>query len=193
MDMLPSEYIKVSYFWPQSAKISFCLLRVSKKLKKIEKKIEFFFHKTNYKYHTWIVPTFGVPPWGFSIYGVKLCSTHKYKIPSCGISQIDGLQAGTITYEYYTLLVVKKCVKPTFPQQIRWWSLKVIVPACKPSIWLLSPQGILFLWVEPSFCQYSCLLDIWLSDGTAYCTVVLHQNTTFIHREGAFIHTYIPF
>ena len=37
MDMLPSEYIKVSYFWPKSAKKSFCFLRVSKKLKKIEK------------------------------------------------------------------------------------------------------------------------------------------------------------
>ena len=49
MDMLPSEYIKVSYFWPKSAKKSFCLLRVSKKLKKIEKNFEkilnFFFIK----------------------------------------------------------------------------------------------------------------------------------------------------
>ena len=52
--------------------------------------------------------------------GPSLVSTHKYKIPSCGISQIDGLEAGTITYEYQSLLVVSKCVKPTFPQQIRW-------------------------------------------------------------------------
>ena len=55
MDMLPSEYIKVSYFWPKSAKKSFCLLRVSKKLKKIEKNFEkilkFFFHKINSHYH----------------------------------------------------------------------------------------------------------------------------------------------
>ena len=42
--------------------------------------------------------------------------THKYKIPSCGISQIDALEAGK------------------------------------------------------SFCQYSCLLDKWLFNGTAYCT-----------------------
>ena len=40
MDMLPSKYIKVSYFWPKSAKKSFCLLRVYKKLKKIEKKMK---------------------------------------------------------------------------------------------------------------------------------------------------------
>ena len=38
MDMLPSKYIRVSYFWPKSAKKSFCVWRVSKKLKKIEKK-----------------------------------------------------------------------------------------------------------------------------------------------------------
>ena len=43
MDMLPSEYIKVSYFWPKSAKKYFCLLTVPKKLKKMEKKIQFFF------------------------------------------------------------------------------------------------------------------------------------------------------
>ena len=50
MDMLPSEYIKVSYFWPKSAKKSFCLWRVSKKRKKIEKNFEknlkFFFIKS---------------------------------------------------------------------------------------------------------------------------------------------------
>ena len=53
--------------------------------------------------------------WGFSIYGVKLFSTHKYKIPSGGISQIDGFQAGKITYEYYSLLVVRKwfCLPPS--------------------------------------------------------------------------------
>ena len=44
--------------------------------------------------------------WGFSIYGVKLFSTHKYKIPSGGISQIDALEAGKITYEDSSLLVV---------------------------------------------------------------------------------------
>ena len=42
MDMLPSEYIKVSYFWPKSAKKYFCLLRVSKKLKKMEKNFKNF-------------------------------------------------------------------------------------------------------------------------------------------------------
>ena len=62
--MLPSEYIRVSYFWPKSAKKSFCVWRVSKKLKKIEKNFEkilkFFFHKINSHYHIWIVPTSGV-------------------------------------------------------------------------------------------------------------------------------------
>ena len=43
----------------------------------------------------------------------KLCSTHKYKIPSGGNSQIDGLEAGKITYEYASLLVVRKYVKTT--------------------------------------------------------------------------------
>ena len=51
MDMLPSKYIKVSYFCPQIAKKSCCLLRVSKKLKKLKKILEFLFHKTNSKYH----------------------------------------------------------------------------------------------------------------------------------------------
>ena len=51
---------------------------------------------------------------------VKLFSTHKYKIPSGGISQIDALEAGKITYEDSSLLVVRKCVKPTFAKQIRW-------------------------------------------------------------------------
>ena len=32
----------------------------------------------------------------------------------------------------------------------------MILPASKPSIWLLSPQGNLFLWVAQSFCQYRC-------------------------------------
>ena len=32
-----------------------------KKLKKWKKNWNFFFHETNYKYHTWIAPTFGVP------------------------------------------------------------------------------------------------------------------------------------
>ena len=53
------------------------------------------------------------------------CSTvwiqhiHKYKIPSGG-SQIDGLEAGKITNEDPSLLVVRKFVKPTFAHQIRW-------------------------------------------------------------------------
>ena len=38
-------------------------------------------------------------------------------------SQIDGLEAGKITYEYPSLLVVRKFVKPTFAHQIRWKSL----------------------------------------------------------------------
>ena len=65
MDLLPSKYVKVSYFWPKSAKKSFCVWRVSKKLKKIEKNFEkilkFFFHKINSHYHIWIVLTSGVP------------------------------------------------------------------------------------------------------------------------------------
>ena len=51
---------------------------------------------------------------------------------------------------------------------------KGVLLACKPSIWLLSPQGILFLWVAKSFCQYCCLLYKWLSNGTAY-----FDNMTF--------------
>ena len=43
MDMFHSEYIKVTYFWPKSAKKSFCVWRVSKKLKKNWKKLIFFF------------------------------------------------------------------------------------------------------------------------------------------------------
>ena len=34
MDMLPSKYIRVNYFWPKSARKSFCVWRMSKKLKK---------------------------------------------------------------------------------------------------------------------------------------------------------------
>ena len=49
MDMLPFKYIKVSYFLSKSAKKSFCVWRMSKKLKKIEKNFEkilkFFFTK----------------------------------------------------------------------------------------------------------------------------------------------------
>ena len=44
MDMLPSEYIKVSYFWPKSAK----------KLKKKIKNVLMFFYENNSQ-------TFGVP------------------------------------------------------------------------------------------------------------------------------------
>ena len=50
--------------------------------------------------------------------GVKLCSTHKYEIPSGGICQIDVLEVGKITYEDPSLLVV--FVKTTFAHQIRW-------------------------------------------------------------------------
>ena len=46
-------------------------------------------------------------------YWQKLCSTHKNKIPNGGISQIDGLEAGSITYEYPSLLVSRKFVKMT--------------------------------------------------------------------------------
>ena len=45
-----------------------------------------------------------------SISGVKLCSTHEFKIPSGRISQIDGLEAGSITYEDPSLLVDRKFV-----------------------------------------------------------------------------------
>ena len=42
------------------------------------------------------------------------------EIPICGISQIDCLEAGKITYEYPNLLVVRKFVRLTFAHQIRW-------------------------------------------------------------------------
>ena len=38
----------------------------------------------------------------------KTLFTHKNKIPSGGISQIDSLESGKITYEYPSLLVVRK-------------------------------------------------------------------------------------
>ena len=60
-DILPSEYIKVSYFWPKSAKKLFCLFRASKKTEKIFNFFENLFHKTNSKYLIWIVPKIGVP------------------------------------------------------------------------------------------------------------------------------------
>ena len=48
----------------------------------------------------------------------------------CGVtSQIDGLEADKITYEDQSFLVVRKFVNMTFDQQIRWLSLKVILPA----------------------------------------------------------------
>ena len=46
-------------------------------------------------------------------------STHKYKITSGGISQIDGLEAGSITYEDPNLLVVRKFVRTTLAHQSR--------------------------------------------------------------------------
>ena len=49
-------------------------------------------------------------------------------IPCGGISQIDGLEAGSITYEDPSLLVVMKYVKTTLAHQIRWQSLKVMLP-----------------------------------------------------------------
>ena len=54
------------------------------------------------------------------LYSKILGSAHKYKIPSGGISQIDGLEAGKITYEDPILLVVRKFLKKTFAHQIRW-------------------------------------------------------------------------
>ena len=43
--------------------------------------------------------------------------------------------------------------------------------ACLQAINLTAfTTGDLFLWVAKSFCQYSCLLDKWLFNGTAYCT-----------------------
>ena len=53
-------------------------------------------------------------------YWHELCSTHKYMILCGRISQIDGLEAGKITYEDHSLLVVRKFVNMTFDQQIRW-------------------------------------------------------------------------
>ena len=50
----------------------------------------------------------------------KTLFTHKNKIPSGGISQIDSLESGKITYEYPSLLVVRKFVKTIFAHQIRW-------------------------------------------------------------------------
>ena len=50
----------------------------------------------------------------------KLCSIHKNKILSGGISQNDDLEAGKITYEDPSLLVGRKFVKMIFAHQIRW-------------------------------------------------------------------------
>ena len=36
-----------------------------------------------------------------------------------------------------------------------------MLPASKPSIWLIPPQGMLYLLVEQSFCQDGCALDTW--------------------------------
>ena len=71
------------------------------------------------------------------LYWQKLCATHKNKI-SCGeSSQIDGLEAGNITFKYYHLI---------------WWAkvsftnfLTVILPASKPNstpYW----SNIWYLW-----------------------------------------------
>ena len=51
-------------------------------------------------------------------------ATHKYKIPCVGSStQMDGLEAGSITYEdsrlIRSVLVVRKFVKKTLVHQIR--------------------------------------------------------------------------
>ena len=52
-------------------------------------------------------------------YRQKLCSTHRHMNLCGGISQIDGLKAGKITYDDHSLLVVRKFVNTTFDQQIR--------------------------------------------------------------------------
>ena len=49
MDVLPSEYIK-KLFLAQKCKKSFCVWRVSKKLKKLGKIWKFFFYKINSQY-----------------------------------------------------------------------------------------------------------------------------------------------
>ena len=51
MDMWPSEYIKVSCFWPQSAKIFLFVKNVQKTEKNMKKILKFFFHKNISKYH----------------------------------------------------------------------------------------------------------------------------------------------
>ena len=48
----------------------------------------------------------------------NLCSTHKYKIPNYWLSQIDGLEAGSITYEDPSLLVDRKFVN--LAHKISW-------------------------------------------------------------------------
>ena len=68
------------------------------------------------------------------------------------------LWASNITYEDSSLissgLVVRKFVKATLAHQFRWWSIRVILPDYKPSIWPLPPHGILYLWMEQSFILY---------------------------------------
>ena len=91
-------------------------------------------------------------------YGQWPIDIHKNIILSGGSSQIDGLEAGDFTFEDSNLIrwmsVVRKCVKTTFYHLIRRESSKVKLPASKPSIWLLPPLRMMFLWVSIGHCPY---------------------------------------
>ena len=95
-------------------------------------------------------------------YGQWPIDTHKNIIFSGGSSQIDGLEASKFTFEDSNLirwvLVVRKCMKTTFSHLIRLESSKVWLLNYKPSIWLLPPQGILYLCVSKS--PYTLKIDL---------------------------------
>ena len=102
-------------------------------------------------------------------YGQWPIDTHKNIILGGGSSQIDGLEAGDFTFEDSNLIrwmsVVRKCVKTTFYHLIRRESSKVKSPASKPSIWLLPPLRMMFLWVSIGHCPYGGVLDTWNTLG----------------------------
>ena len=52
----------------------------------------------------------------------KLCATHKNKIPCCESSQIDGLEAGKITFQDYHLIW---WAKVGFTKQLTNWDIHI--------------------------------------------------------------------
>ena len=117
-------------------------------------------------------------------YGQWAIDTHKNIILRGGSSQIDGLEAGDFTFEDSNLIrwmsVVRKCVKTTFYHLIRRESSKVKSPASKPSIWLLPPLRMMFLWVSIGHCPYGGVLDIWSTLGPPYWTLGVVKNVGLI-------------